>query len=398
MCIIALCSDRALTDNELENCFDSNSDGAGLAWYTGSKLNFSKGFMEHEEFIKLYKRHSKSLPHVAHFRVSTSGGVKEELCHPFECSVTASLKLRGTASAPLLFHNGVYSNWEKFLFVTIMPALIEKGLPLPDGRWNDTRAIALGISLLGENFLRLMSGKFVLMDSKVKRILHFGDFDEEDGILFSNRGYKRYSRVSWKHGIGNDDGCTSYGHLTHGKHTKKKEKKEVEEAEVEDTTPIEEGKGIVENSKTTTLGKLGQLFSGGNGNNMVEISPEKEAEIRAVAEAIDNGDTSLLIAISDNTVLRSALVDRKMQLERQGVNLYAELDIMEKHGTGKKKKKRVKKAIVKNTIGITKVEDKILELAKRSIDLENELLTSELEDKFVNGGEGNYGNMYDDRE
>jgi len=199
MCIIAVCEKRFLTNKEIENCFSNNNDGAGMAWYEDNKLHFAKGFMTLDEFMDFYRSKKHFIPHVVHFRIGTSGTIVPELTHPFECSII-DIRLKGMTDHPLLFHNGVYHDYHSLLLNVVFPALIKYNMKLPDGDWNDTRVIAMTVSILGENLLRTMTGRFVLVKPEGKFRL-FGSFEEENGVHFSNSSYtSRYQITRYYRG------------------------------------------------------------------------------------------------------------------------------------------------------------------------------------------------------
>lgn len=191
MCIIAAAKSRKLTKDEIKNCFTSNPNGAGIAWSEGGKNHFQKGFMTIEKFQEFYN-HFDILPHVAHFRIATSGGVSQELTHPFLISLDSPLPLAGSGAQPLLFHNGIITDWkEKFLHWT--PDIIRelrrhKKVPqLPPGPWSDTRAAAIMAAYSGEAVLNLLSGKFAVISNGTLRT--YGEFETAKGIQFSNSGH-----------------------------------------------------------------------------------------------------------------------------------------------------------------------------------------------------------------
>lgn len=191
MCIIATAEKRKLTYEEIKHCFLTNPNGAGLAWSKGGKNYFKKGLMTLETFWEFYKC-LKVLPHVAHFRIATSGGVNQELTHPFEVSINSPISLEGSSKHPLLFHNGIITDWkERFLQWT--PEIIRelrrrKMAPiLPDGPWSDTRTVAIITAYSGISVLNFISGKFVVINNNI--IKTYGEFETAKGIHFSNSGY-----------------------------------------------------------------------------------------------------------------------------------------------------------------------------------------------------------------
>jgi predicted glutamine amidotransferase len=101
MCIIAVLPPKCggLTEEELSNCWDGNSDGAGFAYVADGKVKIRKGFMEQQAFERafnnVYKKHGDSSPFIVHFRIRTHGLSDAERTHPFKIDDFA------------LAHNGV---------------------------------------------------------------------------------------------------------------------------------------------------------------------------------------------------------------------------------------------------------------------------------------------------
>lgn len=188
MCVIAICEERELTEFEIRRKWIVNDDGAGIAWFSPSGENqYIKGLMTPQDFEREYK--DIPFPHIVHFRSATSGGISKALTHPFVCDRGATIKLEGITKHPLLFHNGVLSNWENYL----ISACIASGQKIPKGEWSDSRTVAFLVYYLGKRTLSLVSGKFVLMSNR--NVTYWGDFQKEDGIIFSS-GYTYYTKNS----------------------------------------------------------------------------------------------------------------------------------------------------------------------------------------------------------
>jgi hypothetical protein len=188
MCIIAICNKRKLTDDEIMSCFESNDDGAGMAWHSDGINHYSKGYSDPFLFAEAYKI-IKVLPHVVHFRIGTSGGLDLAMTHPFVVSTQSPIKYEWSGKDGLLFHNGIILDWKK-LMVEILPELIRRRIKLPPGQWSDSRAAAFLCAILGEGMLSFMDGKFVYVAPNGD-ITRTGSFQEEKGVLFSNYTYKR---------------------------------------------------------------------------------------------------------------------------------------------------------------------------------------------------------------
>lgn len=189
MCIIAACQERSLTDTEITNCFQNNSDGAGIAYVQDGKVHIEKGFMTLEEFKKYYAQ-VDVLPHVVHFRIATSGDVCPEMTHPYIIDSDSKLLVSGKTKYSVLFHNGVIPEYNTLYLNMLTNCLID----VPKGPINDSRVAAIMSSVFGEDILQSLSGKFVTMNPDGDVIL-WGQFEEKDGVFFSNNGYKRTAQV-----------------------------------------------------------------------------------------------------------------------------------------------------------------------------------------------------------
>lgn len=92
---------KLISKATLQECFDSNPDGAGFLYVENRKLHLQKGFFTFEEFYEAYLPHEEKQC-LIHFRIKTHGKINADMCHPF--MVTNNLGF---------IHNGVitgYSN------------------------------------------------------------------------------------------------------------------------------------------------------------------------------------------------------------------------------------------------------------------------------------------------
>ena len=88
-----------------------------MSWFiTPTKTKFVKGFMRVEPLIEYYFSNeiNTKLPHVVHFR-KASNKVCEQLTHPFVVSGDSRILMSYETSLPLLYHNGILSEWRKKL-------------------------------------------------------------------------------------------------------------------------------------------------------------------------------------------------------------------------------------------------------------------------------------------
>lgn len=168
------------SEETMKNCWESNPDGAGIAWSDGRKLFLRKGFMKWDDFIKEYRTlNLNDFDAIIHFRIATHGTVKPSNTHPFNVS-----------DRIVAGHNGI--------------------LPItPEGDWTDSetffKRVASPIletysldSLVFEQAVNAVIGTsklaFLTDSSKLKT---FGKFIIEDGVMYSNTTFMGYGK-SWK--------------------------------------------------------------------------------------------------------------------------------------------------------------------------------------------------------
>lgn len=165
------------SEETMKNCWESNPDGAGIAWSDGRKLFLRKGFMKWNDFIKEYRTlNLNNFDAIIHFRIATHGTVKPSNTHPFNVS-----------DRIVAGHNGI--------------------LPItPEGDWTDSetffKRVASPIletysldSLVFEQAVNAVIGTsklaFLTDSSKLKT---FGKFIIEDGVMYSNTTFMGYGK------------------------------------------------------------------------------------------------------------------------------------------------------------------------------------------------------------
>ena len=174
------------TKEILKNCFVNNNDGAGFSFVKDNRIYISKGYGKFKPFLReVRKRIKDDVSAILHFRIASVGEVTRLNCHPFvvtedkkEISKTVSCTKK-----PVFAHNGT------------LPIVAKNGK-------SDTRQYAriIGDPLIRNNIFRnkslmqimgesIGSGRMAFMNRK-GNIKLLGDFEEEDGIFFSNRSYK----------------------------------------------------------------------------------------------------------------------------------------------------------------------------------------------------------------
>jgi hypothetical protein len=191
----------------------TNRDGFGMAWAKGEKIYWYKTLtIDPESIANLIDRWS-DYPRLVHFRLSTAGGIKTELCHPFEISPTARCRASLVTTDSVLIHNGVWHDWD-----TVYKEA-QKGGFLPDpGPWSDTR-LAACLAFFDKDWLKALegyAGKVAIMN-KFGEIHRSGDWKEyRTGMFVSNTHWNsdnHYNSKSWKSSsTGNTYTGTRYNH------------------------------------------------------------------------------------------------------------------------------------------------------------------------------------------
>ena len=84
MCIAVMKPEGKILSREtLEECWNSNPDGAGFMYAEDDKLHIHKGLMSFSAFYRAYKKHQERKS-VLHFRIRTHGATDKENTHPFQ--------------------------------------------------------------------------------------------------------------------------------------------------------------------------------------------------------------------------------------------------------------------------------------------------------------------------
>lgn len=203
MCVaLTLDPGANLSLDEITQMDLTNRDGVGMAWIDErNSVSWWKSLkVDPADVLERLSLWVDS-PRLLHFRLSTAGGTRTELCHPFPISPTAICSPEGSTWTAMI-HNGHWHRWQE------VRRLLEEEDLLPDkGPWSDTRLAAF---LAHENpdWLQALGGKVAVLDhsGEIKRL---GDWHElRTGIMVSNKywegatqpkgGYVYQTTRSWK--------------------------------------------------------------------------------------------------------------------------------------------------------------------------------------------------------
>lgn len=187
----------------LETCFKNNPDGAGFMYAKAGLVTGHKGYFKFEELkrslMKLEAREGSldALAMVFHFRIATHGGVRKDNCHPFPvCGTYSGMRKLHFSCRNAFAHNGIIksvladgdiknnhvSDTMVFGKKVIFGLLRSNG-----GKFDDEKTSAVLRKKAGSK-LAFLNG-----DGVIKTI---GDFNTQDGVLYSNYSYS-YVRTTY---------------------------------------------------------------------------------------------------------------------------------------------------------------------------------------------------------
>lgn len=195
MCIAIYKPENKLISKEtLQECFRSNSDGAGFMWAEGRKLHIEKGFFTFDSFYEEYQKVEQKKC-VIHFRIKTHGQISSENCHPFLITNNTAFVHNGVISG---YNDTVKSDTLLFQEQILSPMIQKYGRRLlQDPEFKE----------LVENFIGW--SKLIFLDANGQHIIYNeqkGSWD--DGVWYSNNSYKPAIIHTWK---GKD---VDYGHYS----------------------------------------------------------------------------------------------------------------------------------------------------------------------------------------
>ena len=198
----------------LETCFDHNSDGAGYMYTYNNKVHIRKGFKDFDSFYKdlnkIRKQVGDKIPFVMHFRISTQGGKKMELTHPYPlCDNYKEMRKLQSECQIGIAHNGIIHLTSEYSYGYMRAKQ-------PD--YNDTMTFIrdyLSIIISDKNYYkkprvlelieRLCESKLAILDADGHCEL-IGDFKQENGVYYSNSTYMETQIINapkpniWKNG------------------------------------------------------------------------------------------------------------------------------------------------------------------------------------------------------
>lgn len=201
MCIIAIKPKNKEIQNKetLQTCFTRNRDGAGYMFVHNDEVVIKKGYMDFETYYKdlmndYNKYNLKNKNVVMHFRIGTSGQSKTGCTHPFAISTNyEELEKTRNKTNIGVCHNGIvsmfnsrlaqYSDTEIYIATVLAPII---KLQINAYTFEDIRNMIKATT----------SSKWAFLD-KFDKVYTVGDFEEDNGYLYSNSTYKPYKAPAW---------------------------------------------------------------------------------------------------------------------------------------------------------------------------------------------------------
>ncbi len=188
MCVaVTLDPGADLTLEELKKMDATNRDGVGMAWIDErGAVSWWKTTKVDPEEVRNRLQFWADSPRLLHFRLSTAGGTRPELCHPFPIGPTAICSPEGSAWTAMI-HNGHWHRWQE------VHSLLKDEDLLPDkGPWSDTRLIAY-LAHSNKDWLQALGGRVATLEH-TGAIVRLGDWQElRTGIYVSNKIWEHYS-------------------------------------------------------------------------------------------------------------------------------------------------------------------------------------------------------------
>ncbi len=176
-------ADKKIPNKFLEAAYKANKDGSGICIATGTELIVEKSKdWTHEDIIRVLEA-NPDLPALVHFRWTTHGGNSDANTHPFSLKGGWAAAHNGVIQIPIW--DATKSDTREFLDRYVKP-LIHNGVALD----NLTVIEQIGKVITTANKMAFLhfSGRSAIVNESVG---HW-----EEGVWYSNYGYKSYSNYS----------------------------------------------------------------------------------------------------------------------------------------------------------------------------------------------------------
>lgn len=201
MCVIAVKPKNVElpSDEYIQNMWDTNKDGAGFMYTKDNKVVISKGFMVFEDFKRALDTLKQEVdlvetPLIMHFRITTHGGTSPENTHPFPISENKEhLRALDLTCNLAMAHNGVISSVPREDDMSDTQIYV-RDIVTPLAKLESEMSFLEKYKTLIST--TISTSRLAFLDNK-GNISTFGNFTEENGVLYSNMLFKPYVPYSF---------------------------------------------------------------------------------------------------------------------------------------------------------------------------------------------------------
>jgi predicted glutamine amidotransferase len=206
MCIIILNTKEHLSKEILNECWESNNDGAGLMYAIDGTINTFKELKSFNTFYDYYstlRSEFKKTKIALHFRIATSGKIDTNNIHPFKVNEKLVFMHNGIIDIPLQRKSKVNDT------IAFNQKILKQ---LPHSFLNNVAMRELISRYVERSKLLFMNnqGKYWILNE------HLGHWDK-NGNWFSNYSYcpttflNERADILWTHDIGDYEFCQYCG-------------------------------------------------------------------------------------------------------------------------------------------------------------------------------------------
>jgi hypothetical protein len=178
---------KIISKATLQECYNSNPDGAGFMYNQNKKLHIEKGFFSFDSFYNAFKAH-ESKQAVIHFRIKTHGKIDTANCHPFAVNNSIGFVHNGVISG---YGDADFSDTVRFNEAILRPLV---------NKWGNLALFQDPVIELIES--RIGYSKLVFLDRHGNhKIMNESKGQWDDGVWYSNSSYKPYvapATPTWK--------------------------------------------------------------------------------------------------------------------------------------------------------------------------------------------------------
>lgn len=182
------------SETTLDNCARTNQDGIGFAFnMIGNKPVISKGFVNVKKLLKMIDTFNITKDHnlIIHFRHATHGKKDQGNCHPFPLTDKfEDMRHLHCVCDTAITHNGVFGGMKASDQYSDTMKFINGVLASPEVVNNLDKA---SVKELIRGYCGFSSKLAFLSAAGIATI---GDFEEDEGIKYSNTQYKAWGYVN----------------------------------------------------------------------------------------------------------------------------------------------------------------------------------------------------------